>query len=109
MHIRVDNFFCDAAARLTDQSPRIDCAQNFDGSNDAIYKAAAAARSLPRRGAAEGEDFDFCCPSAPDDLFGFITGDKNDAAAAAGETEIDDNGPPGGLNLDLDDIDYSEA
>merc|ERR1711871_297329 len=28
---------------------------NFDGSNDAIYKAAAVARSLPRRGAAEGE------------------------------------------------------
>ena len=57
-------------------------AQNFDGSLDAIYAAAEAARTAPRqRGAADGEDFDFCCPSAADDLFGLMT------PAASDETE----------------------
>ena len=44
-------------------------AETYDGSLDAIYKAGDAARLAPRRGDAEGEDFDFGCPSAPDDFF----------------------------------------
>ena len=74
---------------------------NFDGSLDAIYAAEAASRQAARaRGAAEGEDFDFCCPSAPDDLFGRVTyrDDSEEPAASGEETdEKEDRGPLGGL------------
>ena len=66
-------------------------AQNFDGSLDAINKAANAARLAAReRGQAEGEDFDFCCPSAPDDLIGLVgkkLSDKGEGEAAEPASE----------------------
>ena len=56
---------------------------NFDGSLDAIYKSADEARTnVERRGAAEGEDFDFCCPSPADDLFGRVSYREKGSAAS---------------------------
>ena len=73
-------------------------AQNFDGSLDAIYKAAEAARLAAReRGQAEGEDFDFCCPSAPDDLIGFMSAEKGtaeDSPSSEGAAAAQENTGP---------------
>lgn len=71
-------------------------AQVFDGSLDSIYKAGNDARLAQsrRRGDAEGEDFDFGCPSAPDDLIGFMSL-KKDAVAAdkASEAKVSEARP----------------
>ena len=78
------------------------CAQNFDGSLPAIEKAANEARLAARqRGEAEGEDFDFCCPSAPDDLIGLMTPEGKAAKADedAGDAEESKNPLSSLLNL----------
>ena len=81
-------------------------AQNFDGSLDAINRAANAARLAAReRGQAEGEDFDFCCPSAPDDLIGLMDPSNGKAVGPAnkdaGATEAEENRGPLGALMNL--------
>ena len=66
--------------------PSAATSSNFDGSLDAIYKSADEARTnVERRGAAEGEDFDFCCPSPADDLFGRVSYREKGGAASGDE------------------------